>query len=136
MLDRNAVALDESFADAQAVAPPRVGFEAQQASGPAPGEVGGGGQLGLGLGRRELLVDDAPKRGHVVALVGEAALFGRAERAQVHVTDARVGQFGVERRLGKAGASRQGQLAHVEERRDAPRAQRLDDRADVRVLVP
>src|SRR5690242_12474147 len=101
MTKREAVPLGQDLADALAMADVPIRLVAEKAGGRVAREFGGAREIELGLGCRELLLDDAPEARPVAAPVGLAPVGRCPQCLQVHVSEAGRRGAGFELALGK-----------------------------------
>src|SRR5258708_21682009 len=132
---REAVPRGEDLADAAAVADLPIGFVADEAGRRRRCDRGELLQGKLGLGGRELGIDDRPEALPVPPLLCLAAFRRRARRPQMDIAHSGRLDGGLQLALREAGTARQRQIAHVDECRDAGAAERGDKIGERGLLV-
>lgn len=135
-MDRNERSFGaKKLGDTEAVAGVGVGFVAEQAGRHGAGDGRGLPERDLRLEGLQTVLDDAPELGPLAAAIGFAAGRGGAERAEVGVGDAGFPQASGQGGFGEPGAAAEGEIADVDQVRDACGLQSGEDGGEGRVLV-
>lgn len=121
--------------DDRAVAQAPVVLQAHEADAALAGELGGFRKRELTFRFDQSRFEETLHGRGVAAACGLPAGFRRAERFHVKIEDAALGEAGGEHVLGKAGAARIGDFAHVHQHFHLGGFERGDEVADADTLV-